>query len=362
MNVPNTNFTFAQPTLSIICPSHSKDERAYELLLSLTACTQINQNQVEVLISDNSYCDEKRKFLNQLSNEYSNYFVTQGPLNGADNHLHALKSCNGKYVLQIGDDDIVHCSVVAEILNCIKRYDTINLKGIFGPFEQHLENGKSRSFELPNLASELLENRVKSICAAIPYGNPGFQMIWDRDQYLNAYQFISILPYKFFWNDHLLVLHALLKGNFVAINNSYMSFNFGNWTEEQISVREVDFFLHEDAPKSLALVYRIILGFEGAQLILKSTNDSYASSIWFQSWKKAFEMELDRYESQNSLYTDCPKFDIVQRFIDNLYGKRQHTLSDICNDIHNLYLATSDKNKDYRSFWMNRSQIVQASI
>jgi hypothetical protein len=189
-------------------------------------------------------------------------------------------------VLQVGDDDIVHCSKVAEILNCIKRYDAISLKGIFGPFEQHSENSKSRSFELPNLASELLENRVKSICAAIPYGNPGFQMIWDRDQYLNAYKFISILSYKFFWNDHLLVLHALLKGNFAAINNSYMSFNFGNWTEDQIIVREANYFLHEDTLKSFALIYRKILGFEGAQLILKSTNDAYTSSIWFKSWKK----------------------------------------------------------------------------
>lgn len=148
-----------------------------------------NQNQVEVLISDNSYYGKKRKFLDQLANEYRNYFVTQGPLHGADKHLHALQSFNGRYVLQIGDHDIAQRSTDAEILNCIIRYETVDLKSIFGPFEQHLKNGKSRNFKLPNLASELLENRVISIRVAIPYGNLGFQMICDRDQYLNAYKF-----------------------------------------------------------------------------------------------------------------------------------------------------------------------------
>lgn len=69
-------------------------------------------------------------------------------------------------------------------------------------------------------------------------------------------------------------------------------------------------------------------------------------------------MELDRDESEKSVYSDCPKFDIVKQFIDNLYGKGQLTLSDICGDIHNLYLATSHKNKNCSSFWMNRSQII----
>jgi hypothetical protein len=92
MTVPSINFTFQQPPISTICPSHSKEERTYELLHSLTACTQINQNQVEVLISENSYCDEKRKSLSQLTNEYSNYFVTQGPPKAFDNNFHALKS------------------------------------------------------------------------------------------------------------------------------------------------------------------------------------------------------------------------------------------------------------------------------
>lgn len=305
---------------------------------------------------------KKRKFLDQLDNSNSNYFVTKGPSDGFDNHCHALRPCTGRYVLQVGDDDLVHTSVVPEILSCIKRDDVIGLKGIFGPFKQHLENGQVRTFELPKLSSELLENRVKSLCAAIPFGNPGFQMIWDREQYTRAYNFILKMPYRVFWNDHILVLHALMDGNFVEINKPFMSFNFENWTDKHLTLSEANHLLAGGAPKSLALVYRIILGFEGAQLVYRSTNNALASSIWFKSWHKAFKVELVRYESNQSIFFDCLKFDTVRRFIDHLNIKKQLTLSELCDDISNFYAAISEKDIKYRCFWMRCHQQTEINL
>jgi hypothetical protein len=115
----------------------------------------------------------KKQVFRSICRRLRQLFCYQRPSEGFNNHCHALLSCAGRFVLQVGDDDIVHSSVAPEILSCFKLDDVIVLKGIFWPVQTTFRKRTITHFRISKTFFRIVSNWGKYLCTAIPFGNPG---------------------------------------------------------------------------------------------------------------------------------------------------------------------------------------------
>ena len=106
--------------LSIAIPTYNR-----KFFLEKTVLSFLNQicSDVEIVISDNHSTDDTQKYLNQLQHTYPFINVVYQTHNqGIDvNILTVLEHCRGEYVFFFGDDDLLPCDGLKEILTEINH-------------------------------------------------------------------------------------------------------------------------------------------------------------------------------------------------------------------------------------------------
>lgn len=118
-----------KPLLSIIIPTRNRYKYLEKCLESVLA-TYNNQN-VEIIITDNSSPREEIKILNQFSN--INYSFIENPISQVENFELALENVTGEYVTMIGDDDGLS-GLLLEVVDYMKRNNVDALNSPFATY------------------------------------------------------------------------------------------------------------------------------------------------------------------------------------------------------------------------------------
>lgn len=120
----------SQPILSIIIPTKN---RSYYLLETVKSLLMIENQNMEILIHDNSDNSNLKNELLKFEDNRIQYYYTNEPLSVVENFDRAIKCSKGIYVTTIGDDD--GCSKylidAVEWINKNKYDSLLTPKGIF---------------------------------------------------------------------------------------------------------------------------------------------------------------------------------------------------------------------------------------
>ena len=110
--------------LSIIIPTRNRQEvllKSLEQILSL-----INDDEVQVVIQDNSDIDSLRKSISVLEHDNIKYNYVKQRLSFVDNFDTATSLADGRYLCMIGDDDGI-CEALTDVVRWaeIHNYDSV---------------------------------------------------------------------------------------------------------------------------------------------------------------------------------------------------------------------------------------------
>jgi hypothetical protein len=133
---------------------------------------------------------------------------------------------------------------------------------------------------------------------------------------------------------------------------SPMTYNFGNWTVDQIQKSEKAKFEASKLPWSIASLYRLILAFEGAALLaMMHPCQPRLGQMWFAGWHRAWIVELKRYA--NSSISRCPSAGLTQTVVDKYYDVSTIQLQELCSDISVYYDSLGHSGDRYLAFWQS---------
>lgn len=97
------------PLLSICIPTYNRKKYLKESLDSIINQEWFNEEEIEIVISDNASIDNTTEFVKEYQNKYKNikYFRNDENIGADRNIIKVLQLWNGKYVWWISDDDIM---------------------------------------------------------------------------------------------------------------------------------------------------------------------------------------------------------------------------------------------------------------
>lgn len=113
----------SKPVLSICIPTYN---RAVFLKKSLDVlCPQITSDDVELIVSDNNSPDNTEDIVKQYvaMNPRIQYTKQETNLGAARNFFSLMHRAQGKYILLLGDDDILTDNAVSVLVDILKRKD-----------------------------------------------------------------------------------------------------------------------------------------------------------------------------------------------------------------------------------------------
>ena len=121
-----------KPLLTIAIPTYNRASYLDICLSHICGQLEKGDERVEVLISDNDSTDNTSEVINNyIHNSYAINYVRNREDIGADrNFLQCFNSATGKYVLILGDDDILLDGAVGKILDILEKdnYGVVNLR------------------------------------------------------------------------------------------------------------------------------------------------------------------------------------------------------------------------------------------
>ena len=111
--------------LSICIPTYNRSMALDEALLSISNQINLFNDEVEVIISDNSSTDNTSEIVNKYKHKINNIIYNINELNiGADkNFLKAVSLASGEFCMILGSDDALAPNFLRKILSLIGEYD-----------------------------------------------------------------------------------------------------------------------------------------------------------------------------------------------------------------------------------------------
>lgn len=108
------------PMLTIAIPTYNRVERLKETLKRVI--DEVEGKEVEILVSDNASTDGTEEFMNLIVKKYLNIKYFRRKENGGfdANFLNCFDKAKGKYMILLGDDDVLLPGAVDSILKCIE--------------------------------------------------------------------------------------------------------------------------------------------------------------------------------------------------------------------------------------------------
>ncbi|GAA4146817.1 hypothetical protein GCM10022216_32180 [Sphingobacterium kyonggiense] len=140
------------PLLSIIIPTRNRYKTLIPVIESING--KFSNSKIEILVQDNS--DDNNSFTTYLEThklEKVKYYYNPSKLSMVENSELAIANSSGKYLIFIGDDDIVN----PKILDVVNTMEEENIKSIIYPianyFYPDVEFHKEYGFHKPGLLS-----------------------------------------------------------------------------------------------------------------------------------------------------------------------------------------------------------------
>lgn len=111
------------PILSICIPTYNRSVFLKQSLDVL--CHQINSDDVELIISDNNSPDDTKEVVGEFIKQNSRiqYFKQDTNVGASRNFISLMNRAQGKYILLLGDDDILTDNAVSVLVDILKGKD-----------------------------------------------------------------------------------------------------------------------------------------------------------------------------------------------------------------------------------------------
>ena len=110
------------PVLSICVPTFTREASLTKLLKNLEAVIRAGAGDIEVCVSDNASEDETQAVVAEFAARYPITYVRQPTNIGATRNLIAVSEiASGRWVVLVGDDDIVDKDVALDVVALLKR-------------------------------------------------------------------------------------------------------------------------------------------------------------------------------------------------------------------------------------------------
>lgn len=338
--------------LSIVMPTNRNNLTAISRIAQ--ACSWAGP-QTEVIIRDNSGSDSKRLMLAQIENENCHLIVGK-PCDPYENIWQAVAKATGDFVYFVCDDDSFFDRAIAELPAKIEEVrgdpSVIGISGI-----KIVESAQGSSIvKHPNIDSgDPLARMLAYLTAAHP--SLIFHSPIRRDVLKWVLEIIQYKPFRYSFDDQIMVLLYLLRGRFVQLERLIFAYDIYNWEDDERGQRQ-DLKLYTAASLDPAInrLHWFLCAFEGALFIrnLALTPDypldqrQAMADYWFFVMFKRFQAH-NREDFGSPLSTEADKL------CAKLLGATgqltfEAMLADICQF---MALKSPDHAKKYFGFWGN---------
>jgi glycosyltransferase involved in cell wall biosynthesis len=153
------------PLLSIIAPIRNEREYIFELIASFS---KINDQRVELLISDNHSDDGSYEAIKNTEFENIKIVKPKYRLSPFDNHIFALNQSSGDFIFPVGGDDYITPEVVKLVIEELKP------NKIIIPKLRSFDDSSGKTIEMTNLKKDVIrffENDSFSIIRYLKFIN-----------------------------------------------------------------------------------------------------------------------------------------------------------------------------------------------
>ncbi|MGX1983412.1 glycosyltransferase involved in cell wall biosynthesis [Thermolongibacillus altinsuensis] len=108
-----------KPIISICIPTYNRQKEIEKSIISIVS--QINDERVEIIVSDNASTDSTQEIVRFYSKKYKNikYVRNEQNLGSERNIINALNQASGTYILLHGDDDYFKQDSLCRLLNIV---------------------------------------------------------------------------------------------------------------------------------------------------------------------------------------------------------------------------------------------------
>jgi glycosyltransferase involved in cell wall biosynthesis len=159
------------PLLSIAIATK---DREYYCIESVKTMLGMNLEDFEIVIADNSKGDTLQEYIREINNPQIKYTHTSEPLNFIQNFNNCIDLATGKYVIMIGDDDIVREEII-QIVRWMKEHNVSSMttkKYIDYNWPDSNSEGKENgNLKVPEFSSNIeISNNSESLIKLAEYG------------------------------------------------------------------------------------------------------------------------------------------------------------------------------------------------
>ena len=208
-------------TLSILVPTYNRANKLECLLQSLVPLVDlIDQNIIEIIISDNASTDSTRRIVDLFRQKYRIRYFRQSSNLGFDGNVHFLYSVQkSSWSLLVGDDDNV---ISSEVLRLVKLlHTTPKNQVLLIPSQSSFQGVLSKSW--PNLTiSDTTFNYVSALLLIVVKGLSRFGFIGCHvfpSTLVERYLASGVQPSCRYWTHLICFLFALTKRYSVTYTN-----------------------------------------------------------------------------------------------------------------------------------------------
>lgn len=139
----------------------------------------MNLSDIEIVIADNSKGDALQEYIREINNPQIKYTHTTEPLNFIQNFNNCIELAGGRYVIMIGDDDIVRGEIM-QIVRWMKEHNvsSVTTKKFIEYYwpDNSREGFEKGSLKVPEFSSNIeVSNNSDNLIKLAKYGFISYQ-------------------------------------------------------------------------------------------------------------------------------------------------------------------------------------------
>jgi len=341
-----------RPKLSVIMPSNRTGLSSCARVLDACACADEN---VEVIIRENSGDKEKREVLSRMSRKNCNILFVD-PCGGRENYQEALGLATGEFVFCIADDDVLTQTAFSPLVDLIA--ECANDSSVAGITGDYIVEGscKTSLVRYPPLDAAYASQRVDSYFLG-PAANVVNYSVVRRNVINGVMSFCRTLPLWFSFTDQLVSLMFLSSGQFKSLNRVLYQYNSSNWdTPERALQTDLQYFRRSGVDGSVLRLMWLICGLEGTKIVLGKFKDldipaaeRQAVAIrWFRAMYLRFLATMERTDPSS-------RFDPQAVALCNKWKQiPQNCMEQLLSDVTEfIALSNPEGAERYFKFWVD---------
>jgi glycosyltransferase involved in cell wall biosynthesis len=233
-----------EPILTVAIPTYQRRKWLKKSLVGiLNQISDIDPENIEIIVSENHGVDGSYEWLLELSREFPILRVFKNPKNlGAEGNFRVIPSlAKGKYLWILSDDDVVEPMVINKIISLLNSCENDYLVLNFSPCDEKLENPRLPCW---NTSSDLKVCSIHQCLKVVPHFAFGFLSCWickrelfnlsseDEFEYFKRWGLsICIDRYMSVRNGHsgLILAESILNTRRPPIQEYPDTFNYFEW-------------------------------------------------------------------------------------------------------------------------------------